>query len=56
MTDQTVPNPAVKAKRKPVSREKILLVVLLGIGGIATFSWVALIGWGLIYLIGSVAG
>ena len=56
MTDQTLPHIANEGEAKPVSKDKLLIAVLLGLGGVATFSWVALIGWGVIYLIGSLTG
>ena len=56
MTDQTLPHVATEGEAKPVNKDKLLIVVLLSAGGIATFSWVALIGWGVIYLIGSLTG
>ena len=56
MTDQTLANVAAETESKPVSKEKLLIAALLGVGGMATFGWVALIGWGVIYLIGSLTG
>ena len=56
LTDQTLPHVASETQTKPVNREKLLIAALLGVGGIATFSWVALLGWGAIYLIGALTG
>ena len=56
MTNQTLPHIANEGVARSASKEKILVAVLLGLGGVATFSWVALLGWGVIYLIGSVTG
>ena len=56
MTDQTLPCVTTEAEAKPISNEKLLIAVLLGVGGVATFGWVGLVGWGVIYLIGSLTG
>ena len=56
MTDQTLPHLVTQGEGKPAGNERLLIAVLLGAGGIATFGWVALIGWGVIYLIGSLTG
>ena len=58
MTEQTFPHVTSEgdAQTKPLSKEKLLIGFLFGIGGLATFGWVALVGWGLIYLIGNLTG
>lgn len=48
--------PRVGTDLPPVRKEKLLTIAVFGVGGVATFGWVALLGWGLIYLIGLATG
>ena len=56
MNDHALPEIATRAEARLVNKERLFVAVLLGFGGIVTFSWVTLIAWAVIYLIGSVTG